>query len=281
MADFADCGKDAAHGQVTFSIVADGVTIWTRSMNGGSADGVTNCFSIETTGVVELRFVANSNGSQNCDSAAWGDLKVCRESDESCGFGEVLPVAIACADVNVHVAGLASPQAAARFCGGTCAQMSRTLAAGCTGPLPAGLEDLAPVIELIDSDIVPVGCGSGGNAVQPSTADISRECQASLISFGSMFMQDCCVGGDCGVQTDPGVDVSVAFIPQTCTARCSHSFVPFYSECGASVWVDQPERLSAMRDLARICTSSATADSACSFLGSDVVAASVSVGPMP
>jgi hypothetical protein len=214
---------------VTFSIVADGATIWTKSMNGGTADGVTNCFSLATTGVSELRFIADGEGTINCDTAAWGDLKVCRASDDNCGFGEILPVAIACVDVDS--ASLESPAAAAQFCASPCAQMSRALATGCTGTLPAGLEGLAPVLELMDSGIMPAECGSGGGLLPSTTADTTRECRASLTTFGTMFMRDCCVGGDCNVQTDPGVDVSVAFIPQTCTARCSNSFVPFFSEC--------------------------------------------------
>eukprot|EP01043_Picozoa_sp_COSAG02_P036017 COSAG02_NODE_2614_length_8415_cov_84.832011_4_plen_78_part_00 len=63
-------------------------------MDGGSADGVTNCFSIELDGVEELHFIADSDGSQNCDSASWGDLKVCHESDDSCSFDNVLPVSL-------------------------------------------------------------------------------------------------------------------------------------------------------------------------------------------
>jgi hypothetical protein len=93
LADWADCGKDADHGRVTFSInTQDGTTLWTSTMDGGSADGVTNCFSIALAGVEELHFIADSDGSQNCDSASWGDLKVCHESDDSCSFDNVLPV---------------------------------------------------------------------------------------------------------------------------------------------------------------------------------------------
>eukprot|EP01050_Picozoa_sp_SAG11_P022437 SAG11_NODE_4248_length_1987_cov_1.788136_2_plen_104_part_00 len=43
-------------------------------------------------GVDELRLVADSDGSNNCDSASYGDLKVCRESDDRCSFDAVLPV---------------------------------------------------------------------------------------------------------------------------------------------------------------------------------------------
>lgn len=94
LADWADCGKDADHGRVTFSIVSGARHLWTSTMDGGSADGVTNCFSIELDGVEELHFIADSDGSQNCDSASWGDLKVCHESDDSCSFDNVLPVSL-------------------------------------------------------------------------------------------------------------------------------------------------------------------------------------------
>jgi hypothetical protein len=284
LADFAGCGKDAEHGQVTFSIEADGRTIWTKSMNGGTADGITNCFSLHLVGVQQLRFLASSDGTQNCDSAAWGDLRVCHESDDSCAFDAVLPAAIACADTNIEE--LLSPRAAQSFCSSSCARASRELSASCLSSLPAGLEDLAPVMELLSSEAVPRGCGSGDGGNSPGTTDgdISRECQASLSTFSSMFLRNCCVGGDCDSDAAPGVDVSVGFIPQTCTERCASSFVPFFSECGEAVWADQPERLAAMRDLARICTHETTAggtDDGCVFLGSDVPASEINVGPMP
>lgn len=279
LADFAECGKDAAHGQVTFSIEADGRTIWTKSMNGGTADGITNCFSLHLDGVRQLRFIADSDGTQNCDSAAWGDLRVCHESEDSCAFDAVLPVAIACADANIEE--LLSPRAAEAFCSSSCARQSRELSASCTTALPAGLEALVPILELISSEAVPDSCGSGGS----NDGDLSQECQASLSTFGSTFMRNCCVGGHCDSDAAPGIDVSIGFIPQTCTKRCERTFVPFYSECGEAVWASQPERLAAMRDLARICSHEATSgsatDASCVYLGSDVPATDVSVGPMP
>ena len=204
---------------------------------------------------------------------------MCHESDDSCAFDAVLPVAIACADTNVEE--LLSPRAAQAFCSSSCARQSRELSASCLSSMPAGLESLAPILELISSEAVPDSCGTGGS----NDGDISRECQASFSTFGSMFMRNCCVGGHCDNDAAPGVDISIGFIPQTCTARCESTFVPFFSECGEAVWASQPERLAAMRDLAQICshetTSGGTADDGCVYLGSDVAAADVSVGPMP
>ena len=227
LADWARCGKDADHGRVTFSILFDGVSQWSRTMNGGSADGVTNCFSVEMAGVDELRFVADSDGSNNCDSSSWGDLKVCHESADSCSFDAVLPAAVACAEIDPTA--LVTPSAFAVFCESSCAQLARTVSRDCAGALPGQLSTIAPVFELLGSDIAPAGCGGGGKKPTDAPADVSRQCQAALENFGTLFASNCCSDGSCDKDSAPGVAMSIDFIPQTCTERCEATFVPFFS----------------------------------------------------
>eukprot|EP01043_Picozoa_sp_COSAG02_P036018 COSAG02_NODE_2614_length_8415_cov_84.832011_5_plen_249_part_00 len=188
--------------------------------------------------------------------------------------------ALACADTDV--AGLVSPTAVNAFCSSTCAQLTSALARGnCVDTLPVGLSTIAPVIELLGSQLTPSSCGSGKPT---ANVDVTRQCQAALSSFGTMFTTNCCTDGSCDDDAAPGVAVSIDFIPQYCTARCEATFVPFFSDCGETVWGSEPEKLAAMRDFARICThhtGDLSSSETCVHLGSDVEATSVEVGPMP
>lgn len=191
-----------------------------------------------------------------------------------------LQVALACADTDV--AGLVSPSAVNAFCSSTCAQLSSALVRGnCADTLPVGLSTIAPIIELLGSQFAPASCGSGKPT---TTVDVSRQCQAALASFESMFATNCCTDGSCDDDAAPGVAVSTDFIPQYCTERCEATFVPFFSDCGENVWASDPEKFAAMRDFARICThhtGDLSSSETCVHLGSDVEASSVAVGPMP
>lgn len=187
---------------------------------------------------------------------------------------------MACADTDI--ASLVSPTAVNAFCSSTCAQLSGALARGnCADSLPVGLSVLGPVIDLVGSRLTPASCGTG----KPTgSIDVAGQCQATYSSFSSMFARNCCSDGSCDDDAAPGVEISIDFIPQTCTERCEATFVPFFSDCGETVWASEPEKLAAMRDFARICThhtGDLAASETCVHLGSDVEATSVSVGPMP
>ncbi len=266
-------------------------------MHGGTADGLTNCFSVPVAGVNQVTLRADSDGTQNCDSAAWGELKVCAESDASCSYDAVLPVAIACSDYSVQ--GLLSPGASTQFCSSACAALVAPLMTNCPDGLPETLkQSLHPIMTLLQSGMMPAGCGT--HAVHAVDADLARQCQQTLATWTPTFRQACCtsirsppthwydlLSVECAHRTVlvrfAGVDgncdptgsgpVSQGFIPQTCTESCERIFTPFFSDCGEAIWGDSPEEYAALRDLARICTHGGEdITGTCDYLGSDVQA---------
>ena len=275
----ANCGTGHSndHGDVQFTITAgtdtaQPRTIFSRAMQGGTADGLSNCFSLAITGITQLTFTVDSQGTQNCDSSAWGDLKVCRESTDSCSFDSVLPAAIACSDYDSVEA-----LSARSFCTSPCASLSRDLAGSCASGAPAGLESILPVLQFMDAAELPTSCGT--TTVAAGAGAAARQCQATLGEFQTLFQEACCADGACQTSNFGADGSSQGFIPQTCTERCEEAFIPFFSECGAAVWGGQPERFSAMRDLARICTHGGVDTTGqCVYLGSDVEATSTQVG---
>lgn len=82
IAVMADCGVAGAggsrheNGDVTFSILADGVSVWSQYSDAG--DRV--CFEVSAADVQQLVLVAATAGSHSCDAAAWTDLKACTSS---------------------------------------------------------------------------------------------------------------------------------------------------------------------------------------------------------
>jgi hypothetical protein len=70
-----ECGVKGSASHATFSITAGDRTLWTHTADG---DDGTSCFEVDVDpSWRQISFNVDSDGSRNCDTAAWGGLKAC------------------------------------------------------------------------------------------------------------------------------------------------------------------------------------------------------------